>query len=179
MNINNLTETKISSKEIFHGKIIEVRLDTVKLPNGNESTREIVKHPGAVGIVPITDKGEVILVKQFRYPVNQEIFEIPAGKLDENEEPKACAKRELLEETGYDAKKISKLCMFYTTPGFSDEMMHLFLAENLIYQEQQLDEDEFLEVLRIPLDEAVQWIISGKIIDGKSIVGITLAKQLK
>ncbi|MDK2820057.1 MAG: ADP-ribose pyrophosphatase [Clostridia bacterium] len=168
----DLTEIKISSEEIFDGKILKVHRDQVKLPNGKTSSREVVDHPGAVSIVALDDDKNIYLVRQFRYPVNKVLLEVPAGKLDGGEDPLDCAKRELAEEVGVAASEWQKILTFYTTPGFSNEIMHAFLAKGLTPHIEDKDEDEFLEVIKIPLKDAVNKILKGEIQDAKTISSI-------
>jgi ADP-ribose pyrophosphatase len=168
----DLTEKTISSEEIFRGRIIKVRVDTVRLPDGGQSTREVVEHSGAVGIVAIDNNDHVILVRQFRKPINKVMLEIPAGTLFPDEDPLICAQRELKEETGYSALRWSKILSYYSTPGFCNEHLHLFLAHDLSAGETDPDADEFVETVRIPLAEAHELIFRGDIADGKSIIGL-------
>ena len=177
----NLIEKKISSEDVFDGVLLHVKKDTVQLPNGHTAPREWIKHPGAAAVVPLLPDGNIILVKQFRYPVNQVTIEIPAGKLDiEGEDPIICAQRELSEETGYTAGRIWKLTTIATTVGFSNEWIHLYAAEDLKSGRQHTDADEFINYIKVPLTEAIKWIDEGKIFDSKSIIAILLlAKELK
>ncbi|NLB87923.1 MAG: NUDIX hydrolase [Syntrophomonadaceae bacterium] len=168
----DLTEKTISSQPIFSGRIIDVQVDTVLLPNGKQSTREIVKHAEAVAIVAVDDENYIYLVKQYRKPVEQVLLEVPAGILEPNEDITACAHRELAEETGLRAGQMEKIFSFYTAPGFTDEKIHIFLASSLSEGETNLDVDEFVETVRIPLIEAYKMIITGEIVDAKSIIGI-------
>jgi ADP-ribose pyrophosphatase len=170
-----LAEEKISSKKIFDGEILKLFFDEVKLPNGKIATREKVSHPGAVAIAPVTDSRKILLVKQYRYPVDRVTIEIPAGKIDGREAPEKCARREMAEEVGAVGGKLKLLSSFYTTPGYCDEVLHLFLATGFQRAENNLDEDEFLEILEIDMSTAVQWINSGKINDSKTIIGILMA----
>jgi ADP-ribose pyrophosphatase len=171
-----LIETGIASENIFDGNLLHVRRDTVKLPNGNTATREWIKHPGASAVIPILPDGSIILVKQYRYPVGKITLEIPAGKLDAPEEdPLICAERELSEETGYTADRIEKLTTIATTVGFSNEYIHLYLATGLHAGEQHTDEDEFINVVKVPLEKAVEMVNDGRIIDAKSVVSILMA----
>lgn len=173
--MQSLLEKKIASQPIFSGKILNVRLDRVLLPDGQEGTREVVDHPGAVAVVPVTATGEVILVRQYRYPVEEILLEIPAGKLDRGENPEACALRELEEETGFVAKRLEKLTSFYTAPGFSNEIIHLYLASELEPAAQKLDGDEFIQV-EFYQPEKVRQLLSDKVIkDAKTMVGLLLA----
>lgn len=174
-NKTDFHEALISSTRLFEGKIINLRRDEVTLPNGKTGTREVVEHPGAVAIVPITNEGQVILVRQYRHPVLQDLLEVPAGKLDPDEKPEACALRELAEETGFTAKKLRKLTAMYTTPGFSDEVIHVYLAEDLVKSDKQPDEDEFINTEIYTLEQVRAMIISGEICDAKSLVALCLA----
>jgi len=167
-----LHEKTLQQKQVFAGNMIKLRVDNVELPNGKESTREVVEHPGAVTIIGFTPENELLLVRQHRYPIAQDTLELPAGKLDPKEDPQNCAIRELEEETGYLAQTVELLGKFYTTPGFSDELMYLYLAEGLQESKQNCDEDEFVQVVKMSLDEAVKNVFNGTIIDGKSMVGI-------
>jgi ADP-ribose pyrophosphatase len=170
-----LSEQKIRSEKLFDGQILKLYFDHVRLPNGKTATREKISHPGAVGIVPVTDDGNVLLVRQYRYPVNDITIEIPAGKIDKQEEPEKCAKRELAEEVGAVNGNLKLLSSFYTTPGFCDEILHLYIATGFEISDNNLDEDEFLDIVSIKLDEAVKWIIEGRIKDSKTIIGILMA----
>lgn len=170
-------EKKISSKEIFKGEILELFVDKVKLQNDKIVTREKVSHPGAVGIVPINKEGEIVLVKQFRYPLNSVLIEIPAGKLGKNEIPLNCARRELREEIGAAGGKLIHLADFYTSPGFCDEILYLYLAIGFEKKENNLDEDEFLEIVELKMMDAISYIESGKLKDAKTIIGILLARD--
>lgn len=171
----NLREERLNSKIIFDGKMIKLRYDSVRLPNGKDATREVVEHPGAVAIVPRTDDGKFILVRQYRYAVGQELLEIPAGKLNSGEVPEIAAARELEEETGYIAKKLYKLTAVYTTPGFTNELMYLYLADQLQFSQQKLDEDEFINVETYSPSEVKALITKGLIQDAKTMVGLLLA----
>lgn len=174
--MNSLTEKELSSKLVFDGNLLKVYSDKVELPNGKEAEREYIKHPGAVAVVPITEGGKIVLVRQYRYATGKALLEIPAGKLDKGEKPEECALRELEEETGYVAKKLQKLSSIYTTPGFTDEIIHLYIAENLTFAKQNLDEDEFLNVEIYTKDEVKKMIMDGRINDSKSMLALLLAE---
>ena len=174
----NLIEKKVSSEDVFDGKLLHVKRDTVELPNGKQATREWIKHPGASAVVPILPDKSIILVKQYRYPIGKVTLEIPAGKLDfEGEKPLVCAERELSEETGYSASKIYKLTTIATTVGFSNEWIHIYVAEGLQSGEQHPDENGFINYLKMPLAEAVKMVESGEIFDAKSVVAILLVAK--
>ncbi|WP_196594597.1 NUDIX domain-containing protein [Pectinatus sottacetonis] len=176
----DLIEKKISSTAVFTGNLLHVKKDTVELPNGSTAYREWIKHPGASAIIPYTASGDIIMVRQYRYPVQQVTLEIPAGKLDLNgENPLDCAKRELSEETGYKAEKYTKLLILATTVGFSNEYIHIYLAEKLTAGKMHPDEDEFINLVKIPLSKAVKMIYNGEIIDAKSISAILLVDKIK
>ena len=175
--MKKLFEKKISSKKIFGGKIIELFVDEVKLPNNKVVTREKVSHPGAVGIVPVSKEGKIILVKQFRYPLSRVLLEIPAGKLGKNENSMDCARRELKEEIGAAGGKLIHLTTFYTSPGFCDEILYLYLAIDFERKENNLEEDEFLAVIELKMKDALAYIKNGKIKDAKTIIGILLCRD--
>lgn len=168
----------VHTQRKFDGKIIQVLLDEVKMPDGKVHQREVVRHKGAVGIVPITD-GEVVLVRQYRHPTRESLLEIPAGKLSIGEDPKKCALRELEEETGHRAEELVTLAEFYTTPGYSNEYFYLYLAIPLRSGRMSLQggEELDLEVLKVPLQDALDMISSGEIKDGKTIAGLCLAER--
>lgn len=169
-------EEKTLEREIlFSGRIIKLRRDRVALPGGGESTREIVEHPGAVVIVPVTGQGEVILVKQYRKAVEEVTLELPAGTLEPGEDPEACARRELEEETGFLADEWRQVTRFYSSPGFCTERLYLFLAAGLREGEQKTDFDERITLQRVPLSQAEDMARQGEITDAKSILGILTA----
>ncbi|MCV9888266.1 NUDIX hydrolase [Metabacillus halosaccharovorans] len=172
--MDHLKETTLTSKEIFKGRIIDLYLEEVKLPNGNTSTREIVKHPGAVAVIAVTPENKILMVEQYRKPLGRTIVEIPAGKLEKGEKPIITAKRELEEETGYTCEDLKPLISFYTSPGFADELVHLFITENLekMTEAAELDEDEFVEVLEVTLEEAQEMIQNNKIYDAKTAYAV-------
>jgi len=168
-------ETTLSSRQVFSGNLIRLRVDEVILPNGRKSTREIVEHPGAVAVVAITDKGEILMVRQYRKAIERDLLEIPAGKLEKGESSETCVKRELMEETGYFPNDLKYLTSFYTSPGFSNEIIHLYLAKNLVIKASNADYDEYLRAEKIPFEEAINKIQRGEIVDSKTITGLLLA----
>lgn len=174
--MSHLTEKFLNSKVVFEGNLLNVFADKVELPNGKVASREYIKHPGAVAVVPITQEGNIVLVRQYRYPIGNVLLEVPAGKLDKGEEPDICALRELEEETGYVAKSIKKIASIYTTPGFTDEVIHLYIAENLTLSNPHPDEDEFLDVEIYSKEEIKTMIADGRINDAKSMLALLLAK---
>ena len=174
----NLKENKISSKIVYKGSLLDVRKDVVLLPNGKQSSREWINHPGAVCIIPVLPNGQLALIRQFRYPIRKEMIELPAGKLDPNELPEKCALRELEEETGYNAQEITLLTHIHPAIGFANEIMWLFLAEELIETKINRDEDEFLELIPTNLEDAIKMTWNGEITDVKTIIGIHWAKRL-
>ena len=163
-----LTEKTLSSEKIFDGRILHIRRDTVLLPNGHQSTREVVDHPGGVGILALDDQNRVLIVSQFRYPYGEILREIPAGKLEYGEDPAEAARRELREETGAVAQELIPLGVFYPACAYSTEAIHMFIARGLSFGERELDEDEFLNVFRIPLQELVEKVLAGEIPDAKT-----------
>lgn len=172
-----MAEKLLDSQQIFKGKILTVKIDQVLLQNGHKSTREVVFHPGAVAVLPILANGDLILVRQFRYPVGVELLEVPAGKLDENESPKECALRELEEETGYRAQRIEYIGYIFTTPGFSNEKIYLYIAEGLIKTVQNLDQDELLKLEILRPQEVLTKCLNGEIIDAKTLSLLFLARE--
>jgi len=160
------------TKNIYKGKIVTLNVDTVTLPNGVTVDLEIVRHPGASAMVPIKDDGTVVLIRQFRHAAGGFIYEIPAGKLYQGEDPKTCAARELEEEIGYRAGKLELLSSIFTAPGFTDEVIHIYKATGLTKTEQKLDRDEVLDIVEMPLQEAIAMIQDGRIRDAKSMVGL-------
>jgi ADP-ribose pyrophosphatase len=171
--MDNLTEKTIQKEKIYSGKVIDLYVEEVELPNKKTSKREIVKHPGAVAVLAVTDEGKILMVEQFRKPLEKTIIEIPAGKLEKGEDPLQCAKRELLEETGYSAERMKSLGSFYTSPGFADELIHLFFTDSLVNQGSQMtDDDEFLNVLEISVEEARKLLNEQKIHDAKTAYAV-------
>ena len=170
-----LEEKKVTSTEVYHGSFLRIYEDKVLLPNGREAFREYVKHPGATAVVPITSDGRIVLVRQYRYPVGKVTLEIPAGKLDAGEEPLICAKRELKEETGYVAESWTKLTSLLTTPGFTDEVIHLYKAESMRFDEACPDEDEFIHTCLCTPEEIRRMIADETIVDAKTLVALFMA----
>ncbi len=168
-------ERTVSTQHVYEGTIIRVEKLTVALPNGRTATRDIVRHMGASAVVPVTDDGCFLLVRQYRKPNEFFSVEIPAGKLDPGEAPEACAMRELEEETGHRAGKIDRLFSMQSTPGFSDEIIHVYLAADLEAGEAKPDEDEFIAAFPVPFAEALAMIRDGRITDGKTIAGLYAA----
>ena len=173
-----LQEETIGSETLYEGVVVTVKKDKVLLENGRQSIREVVMHNGGVGILALDEKNNVLMVRQFRYPYHQVVLEIPAGKLERGEDPLACGKRELMEETGYAADEYASLGVLYPTPGYADEVIHLYLATGLKRFEQNLDEGEFLEVERYPLSQLVEWVMEGKLPDAKSQIAILKTARL-
>ena len=175
----NLTETKTASEEIYNGKILHVYKDSVTLPNGKPAGRELIRHVGAVGIVPLTDDGRVYIERQYRYPLDMVITEIPAGKLDSKSEDRLeAAKRELGEETGITADEWTDMGVYYPAAAYTDEKITLYLARGLHFGAQNLDDDEFLNIEAVPLPQLVDEVMSGVITDGKTQVAILKAANL-
>lgn len=165
----HLHEKTLSSETIFEGKIITLNKQTVELPNGNQSTREVVLHPGAVTVLAITEDDKVLLVRQFRKPTERVLVETPAGKLEKGEDPLDAAKRELEEETGYTASEWKHLCSYYTSPGFANELLHAYVATGLTKTQQNLDSDEFLDVIEASAEQLREMLQNGEIYDAKTI----------
>ncbi|MET3195549.1 NUDIX hydrolase [Bacillus sp. OAE603] len=173
-------EKTLSEEKIFEGRVISLYHQEVELPNGKSSSREIVKHPGAVAIIPITEDGKIVLVEQYRKALERSILEIPAGKLEKGEEPIHTAKRELEEETGYEANEWEHIQSFYTSPGFADEYIHIFVAKGLrkLENSAQLDEDEFVELLELSVEECLEELKKGSIHDAKTCYAIQYLQLL-
>lgn len=171
----HLHEETLAVEKIFKGIVVDLTRDTVLLENGATSTREVIHHNGGVCVVPITDEGEIIFVKQFRYPFNSVLTEIPAGKLEKGENPRVCGIRELKEETGAEAEEFIYLGCLYPTVAYNTEIIHMYLAKGLSFSEQKLDEDEFLDVIRIPLDEAYKMAMYNQLPDSKTQLAVMKA----
>lgn len=171
-------EKTVSKENVFDGNIIGVDVLKVSQPDGKEATREIVRHSGGAAVVPINEKGEVYLVRQYRKPVEAELLEIPAGKLDEGEESLECAKRELKEETGLEAKKIKHLIDLYCAPGYSSEKIYIYAATDLVEGEPCADEGEFITTEKIHINKLVEMVMNNEIPDAKTVVGILLAEKI-
>ena len=175
----DLIEKKVKSESIFDGVLLHVKRDTVTLPNGKEATREWIKHPGASSVIPILPDGRIILVRQYRYPIGEVTLEVPAGKLDApDEDPLVCAERELSEETGLTAGRMQYLGANFTSPGYSEEVLHIYLARDLHRGAAHLDPGEFLNVERHPLEELVQMALDGELCDGKTTVALLKTQLL-
>ncbi len=174
----HLKEKTIEVETIYEGRIIDVTLEKVRLPNGNEGMREVVRHSGAVAVIAQTDEGKYVFVRQFRKPLERTIVEIPAGKLEKDEEPLETAKRELKEETGYSCNNIEHIISFYTSPGFADEIIHLYKATELTKGKQHMDDDEFLDVIELTLEEAQQLVNNQEIIDAKTAYAVLYLQLL-
>ena len=176
----NLTEKQLAKKYVYNGKIINLRVDDALLPNGKTALKEVVEHPGGVCVAALTDNDEILLVKQFRYPYMEEILEIPAGKRDSKEEaPLECGKRELREETGAVAGEFVFLGELYPTPGYCDEVIYIYAAKNLTFGETDPDDDEFLDVIKMSFNEALERVLSGEIKDAKTQTAVLKLKILK
>lgn len=174
-----LREVQTSSREIFDGRILHLFEDTVTLPNGRPAFREVIRHVGAVCVIPVTEDGKVVVERQFRYPIDRVITEIPAGKLDSRQEPRLeAAKRELLEETGITAAHWQELGLFYPAAAYCDEAITMYLATGLQFGSRKLDEDEFLNVELVPLTELVEDVMAGKLPDAKTQLAVLKAAKI-
>lgn len=172
-------EKNISSRLIYEGKIVSLKVDDVRLPDGNNGFREYVKHPGAAAVLAITDEKNVVLVRQYRYPVQQELVEIPAGKLESGEDPLECAQRELEEETGYQAKNFELLAKYYPNVGYSTEILYLYLATDLQKTYSQPEQEEFLEVVEYDRDKIKKILNKQTFIDSKTLIAFLFLQQLE
>jgi ADP-ribose pyrophosphatase len=173
--VKDFTVKKVET--VYSGRVVGLSVETIVFPDGREATREVVRHPGAVAIVPLLSPREVILIRQFRYSTGRALWEIPAGTLESGETPEACAHRELIEEAGYRAQRMEPIGGFYTSPGFCTEFIHAFAALGLEPAEAHLDIDEQIEAHRMSLAEALQKIEDGEIIDAKTIIGLLRVAQ--
>lgn len=171
-------EKPIETRRIFDGKVISVRVDNVELPDGHISEREIVEHFGGVGVIPITENGEVLMVSQYRIAAKSMMLEIPAGKLEKGEDPLSCGERELIEETGFKAKEFIPLGVYYATPGYCEEKLTIYLARDLEWVGQHLDDGEFLNVSKYRIDDLYQMVMDNKIHDCKTAIAILKAKAI-
>lgn len=178
MKRSDLTEKQLSSRTVYHGGLLHVKEDQVQLPNGKSARREYILHPGAVVVIPLLANGDVVLERQFRYPLLRDLYELPAGKLDGGESPLVCGQRELLEETGYSAAKWQYLATIHPCIGYSNESMSLYLAQDLTEGAHQRDGDEFLEIFTLPMHEALEWVRTGRITDVKTVIGLFWAEKI-
>jgi ADP-ribose pyrophosphatase len=167
----HLKETKIDGEVVYDGHFLKVQRDRVRLPDGKVTEREYIKHPGAVVILPLFEDGSVLLERQYRYPLDRVFIEFPAGKIDPNEDPLDCAKRELQEETGYTASNWKFVCTIHNAIAYSNEHLDIFLARGLTAGERQLDDGEFLETFKTTVPEMLEWVREGKISDVKTVIG--------
>lgn len=174
----DLFEKKLSSRQVFDGVVVKLFVDEVELPDGTKSVREIVRHPGAVCVVPVTDDGQVIMVRQFRYAFGEVLLELPAGKLEKGEDPYEAALRELEEETGAVAKNVEHIGELYTTVALFDEKIQMYLATGLSYKSAHPDEGELLEVVKIPLSTLVDMVMNGEIKDSKTQIALLKAHKI-
>ncbi|HYD57555.1 MAG TPA: NUDIX hydrolase [Burkholderiales bacterium] len=176
--MKDLTEHFLSGEQVYDGALLKVHRDHVRLPDGTQSTREYIRHPGAVAVVPLFDDGRVLLERQFRYPHRREFIEVPAGKLEPGEPHLQTAKRELLEETGYSAGEWTRLGVIHTAIAYTDEAIELFVARKLTLSERRLDVGEFLEIFTVPFPEAVQMVREGRITDSKTVAALLWLQAL-
>ena len=176
--MKDLSEQRLSSKLVYDGKLLKVRSDTVRLPDGGTAEREFVEHPGAVAVIALTDAGELVMERQYRYPLGRDMIEIPAGKIDTGEDPLATARRELKEETGYTAARWRHVATIHIAIAYSNERIEIYLAQGLKHEGAKLDEEEFLEVFTLPLATALAWVREGKITDSKTVAGLFWAEKV-
>ncbi len=174
----DLSETRLAGENVYDGVLLHVRRDLVRLPNGSETVREYIEHPGAVAIVPVLASGELLMERQYRYPIGRELIELPAGKINPGEPTLETAKRELREETGYAAAEWRYLTTIYPIVAYSTERIELWLARGLRHEGRALDEGEFLETFPVPLATALAWVREGRINDAKTVVGVLWAERL-
>ncbi|WP_196493698.1 NUDIX hydrolase [Ornithinibacillus caprae] len=174
-------EKTIHTEQIFNGKVVNLQVDEVRLPNGKTSKRELIKHPGAVAVIPITKDNKIVFVEQYRKPLEKSLIEIPAGKLEPGEKPEKTALRELEEETGYRSNQLDFVSSFYTSPGFADELMYIFITKEIEKVKDPLspDEDEFVEIIELTLDEAIEYVQQQRIHDAKTNYAILYLEMLE
>ena len=176
--MKDLSERRLSSRLVYDGRLLKVRSDTVRLPDGASAEREYIEHPGAVAVLAVTDAGELVIERQFRYPLGRDMFEIPAGKIDPGEDPLATARRELQEETGYTAAEWTHVATINIAIAYSNEHIEIYLARGLRHAQAKLDDEEFLEVFTLPLTTALAWVREGKITDSKTVAGLFWAEKI-
>jgi ADP-ribose pyrophosphatase len=176
--VKDLSERRLSSRLVYDGKLLKVRSDTVRLPDGASAEREWIEHPGAVAVLAVTDKGELVMERQFRYALGRDMIEVPAGKIDPGEDPLATARRELAEETGYSAAQWAHVATIHLAIGYSNEHIEIYLAKGLKQQKARLDDEEFLEVFTLPLATALAWVREGKITDSKTVSTLFWAEKV-
>ena len=174
----DLTEHTVEAKTVYQGRLLHVRADTVRLPDGKTSGREYIEHPGAAVMLAMPDPHSLLMERQYRYPLRSHVYELPAGKIDPGEDPLQTAQRELLEETGYRAREWRRLVTLYPAVGYSNERIELYLARDLEHVGHALDDGEFLEVFTLPVAEALAWVRSGRIVEAKTILGVLLAERI-
>ena len=165
---------RLSTRRLYEGKVLSLDLDEVEEPGGVTAKREVVRHPGSVAALPVTPEGGLILVRQYRYPVDDTVWELPAGRVDPGESPEEAIQRELREEIGHRAERLERIAFFYTTPGFCDETMHVFRATGLVPDKAEADDDERIETVTVTLDRAREMIAAGELREGKTLVAVLL-----
>ncbi len=175
--MSDLLEKQQSTENVFDGVLLHVYRDKVELPDGGTSVREYIKHPGAAVTIPILENGNIVFERQYRYPLGMELLELPAGKIDKGESAEDSAKRELLEETGYEAKQLTALGKLHPCIGYSDEVIYIYLAEELTFHTEQQDNDEFIETFEMSLEDSMEGIRTGKITDAKTIISLFWAEK--
>jgi ADP-ribose pyrophosphatase len=178
MKHGDMTETQVASETVFQGKLLRVKCDAIRLPDGKPATREYVEHNGAVMIIPVLDSGELVMERQYRYVLGKHCLEFPAGKIDPGEEPLATGRRELLEETGYVAREWIYLATIHPTVAYSTERILVYLARGLEHRGSKLDEGEFLEVLELSLEALLELVRAGEITDVKTVIGVFWLEKL-
>jgi ADP-ribose pyrophosphatase len=176
--VKDLSERRISSRLVYDGRLLKVRSDTVRLPDGVSAEREYIVHPGAVAVLAVTDAGELVMERQYRYPLGRDMIEIPAGKIDPGEDPLSTARRELQEETGYTASEWTHVATINIAIAYSDEHIEIYLAKGLKQEKARLDDEEFLEVFTLPLATALDWVREGRITDAKTVSGLFWAEKV-
>ncbi|MBI2959049.1 MAG: NUDIX hydrolase [Betaproteobacteria bacterium] len=174
----DLTEKRIKGEWVYRGKLLRVRRDSVRLPDGRQTEREYIEHPGAVMVIPVFEDGELVMERQFRYPLRRDMLELPAGKIDPGEPPLECAKRELLEETGYSASAWRFVATIHPVIGYSSERIEIFLAQGLAHHGAKPDDGENIEIFKLPIATALEWVREGRITDAKTVAGLFWAERI-
>lgn len=175
--MSDLQEKQLTTENVFDGVLLHVHRDEVELPNGHQTVREYIKHPGASVMIPVTNDGQIIFERQYRYPLQMELIELPAGKIDPGEDPLVTARRELEEETGYVGESFVELGLLHPCIGYSNEVIYIYLVKNLTFTEEQQDKDEFIETFQMSLDDALNAVRTGEITDAKTIISLFRAEK--
>jgi ADP-ribose pyrophosphatase len=176
--LSDFTETTLTTRTVYRGRLLHVLEDAVRLPDGRTTMREYIRHPGAVMMIPLLDERTVVMVRQFRYPLRRHFYELPAGKIEPGEDPGVTARRELREECGYEAGSWQRLAVVHPCIGYSDERIEIYLARDLRHVGHDPDDEEFLDVVPLPLSRALEWVRQGKITEAKAVIGLMWLERM-